>query len=203
MKIRQIIIIGVGLFLLVFSSKGQTKNTGIMVQVDHTVAEVQPTMWGVFFEDINLGADGGIYAELIKNRSFEFYKPMMGWKVLGKPLTEGDFLVVNRQMTDIANPRFLCVTLHNNKKGTIGLNNEGFRGMGIKKNVGYDFSIMYRQSSPAVKMYIELVNEKGDNIGSASVSTTNNGNEWKKVKTSFTATATLSTDKISTATATI
>ena len=190
MKIRQIIIIGVGLFLLVFSSKGQTKNTGIMVQVDHTIAEVQPTMWGVFFEDINLGADGGIYAELIKNRSFEFYKPMMGWKVLGKPLTEGDFLVVNRQKTDIANPRFLCVTLHNNKKGTIGLNNEGFRGMGIKKNVGYDFSIMYRQASPAVKMYIELVNEKGDNIGSASVSTTNNGNEWKKVKTSFTATAT-------------
>lgn len=36
---------------------------------------------GHFFEDINLGADGGIYAKLIKNRSFEFTKPLMGWKV--------------------------------------------------------------------------------------------------------------------------
>ena len=40
-----------------------------------------------------MGADGGIYAELIKSRSFEFTKPLMGWKVLGKPATEGDFLV--------------------------------------------------------------------------------------------------------------
>jgi len=147
-------------------------------------------MWGVFFEDINLGADGGIYAELIKNRSFEFYKPMMGWKILGKPLTEGDFLVVNRQKTDSANPRFLCVTLHNNKMGSIGLNNEGFRGMGIKKDVGYDFSLSYRQSAPDVKMHIELVNDKSEKIGATTITTVNNGNEWKKIRASFTATAT-------------
>ena len=142
MKIRQIISTVVAISVLGLSSTGQSTKSGIIVQVDRPVAEVQPTMWGVFFEDINLGADGGIYAELIKNRSFEFYKPMMGWKILGKPLTEGDFLVVNRQKTDSANPRFLCVTLHNNKMGSIGLNNEGFRGMGIKKDLGYDFSLI-------------------------------------------------------------
>ncbi|MDP4261331.1 MAG: alpha-L-arabinofuranosidase C-terminal domain-containing protein [Bacteroidota bacterium] len=163
----------------------------ILVNTDHPVAEVQPTMWGVFFEDINLGADGGIYAEMVKNRSFEFYKPMMGWKVLGKPLTEGDFLVLNRQQTNTANPRFLHITLHNNKKGTIGLNNEGFRGMGIKNNLGYDFSVMYRQSSPGVKMYIELVNEKGENVGSTSIATTGTGDEWKKISASFTSSATV------------
>src|SRR4026209_1735550 len=107
-------------------------------------AAIQPTMWGVFFEDINMGADGGIYAELVKNRSFEFFKPMMGWKILGKPLTEGDFLILNRQKMDTANPRFLHITLHNNTRGSIGLNNEGFRGMGIKNTLGYDFSLMYR-----------------------------------------------------------
>ena len=36
-------------------------------------------MWGIFFEDINFGADGGLYAELVKNRSFEFPDPLMGW----------------------------------------------------------------------------------------------------------------------------
>jgi alpha-L-arabinofuranosidase len=163
----------------------------ITVKANEIKTDIAPTMWGVFFEDINMGADGGIYAELIKNRSFEFYKPMMAWKVLGKPLTEGDFLVLNRQQTNTANPRFLRVTLHNNAKGTIGLNNEGFRGMGIKKDLGYDFSLMYRQSSSSLKMHVELVNEKGENIGGTSVSTTATGDHWKKISASFTATATV------------
>src|SRR5215510_9936460 len=119
MKLIQLIATGFALFVMVASLPAQTCSK-ITVKADQLIAEVQPTMWGVFFEDINLGADGGIYAELIKNRSFEFYKPMMGWKVLGKPLTEGDFLIVNRQKIDTANPRFLCVTLHNNTKGSIG-----------------------------------------------------------------------------------
>src|SRR5688572_20593758 len=55
-------------------------STKLTVQVDKPVAAIQPTMWGVFFEDINFGADGGLYAELIKNRSFEFSQPLMGWK---------------------------------------------------------------------------------------------------------------------------
>ena len=163
----------------------------LTVKVSEPGADIQPTMWGVFFEDINLGADGGIYAELVKNRSFEFNKPMMGWKVLGKPATEGDFLVLNRLKENTANPRFLRVTLHNNTKGSIGLNNEGFRGMGIKNGIRYDFSVMYSQkSSGNIKMHIELVNEKGDNIGGVSTSTGFTGAEWKKQSVSFTATAT-------------
>ncbi len=191
MKFHKYILAGIMSCLLMPSSKAQTNNV-INIKVDKPGAAIQPSMWGVFFEDINMGADGGIYAELIKNRSFEFYKPMMGWKVLGKPQTEGDFLVMNRQKVDTANPRFLHVTLHNNTKGSIGLNNEGFRGMGIKNNLGYDFSVTYRQSSPSIKMHIELVNEKGENIGSTSISTTSAGDEWKKIAASFTATATVS-----------
>ena len=47
-------------------------------------ATIEPTMWGLFFEDINYAADGGIYAELVKNRSFEFRPDhYMGWSVFG------------------------------------------------------------------------------------------------------------------------
>ncbi len=53
----------------------------IIVNADKPKAEIKSTMWGIFFEDINFGADGGIYAELVKNRSFEFYKPRTGWKI--------------------------------------------------------------------------------------------------------------------------
>lgn len=167
----------------------QTSNV-ITVKANQVKATVQPTMWGIFFEDINMGADGGIYAELIKNRSFEFYRPMMGWKVLGQPKTEGDFLVQNRNPANAANPRFLRVTLHNNAKGTIGLNNEGFRGMGIKKGLRYDFSVMYRQPGAGIKMHIELVNIDGKNIGGATLNTTTTGNSWKKQTLSFTSTET-------------
>jgi alpha-L-arabinofuranosidase len=167
------------------------QNSQIVVKAGEVKATVQPTMWGVFFEDINFGADGGIYAELIKNRSFEFFKPMMGWKILGQPETEGDFLVVNRKELNTANPRFLCVTLHRNPKGSIGLSNEGFRSMGIKKDMRYDFSMQYRRKTSPVKLHIELINAKGENIGGTTLSAAATaGEEWKKQTISFTATAT-------------
>ena len=58
----------------------QTRN--ITVQVDKPGAAIPKTLFGLFFEDINFGADGGLYPERIKNRSFEFPNPMMGWKLL-------------------------------------------------------------------------------------------------------------------------
>ena len=162
----------------------------VVVRPTEIKGTVEPTMWGVFFEDINMGADGGIYAELIKNRSFEFSRPMMGWTILGKPTTEGDFSVINRQQSNTANPRFLKVVLHNNTKGSIGLVNEGFKGMGIKNDMGYDFSMMYRSSSSNIKLHIELVNAKGENIGGVLVTTTESGENWKKLSASFRSKAT-------------
>lgn len=165
-------------------------NENIVVKVNQPIAKVQPTMWGIFFEDINLGADGGIYAELVKNRSFEFYTPLMGWSLKGKQNKEGDILVQNRQETNTANPRFIRVNSHNNAKGEQGITNEGFRGMGIKKGVGYDFSVMYRQQKPGVKINVELVDSNGQVLGSTSLTPANTGKEWKKQSVNFTATAT-------------
>ncbi len=62
-------LIAAFMLLMISFSNGQNKAV-FTVKTDKPVADVQPTMWGIFFEDINLGADGGIYAELIKNRSF-------------------------------------------------------------------------------------------------------------------------------------
>lgn len=163
----------------------------LSIKVNEPKAVIEPGMWGVFFEDINFGADGGIYAEMVKNRSFEFNKPLMGWKILGKPATEGDFLVLNRMQANTANPRYLRVTLHNNAKGSIGLNNEGFRSMGIKNGLRYDFSVLYRQTTTSNKMHIELVSDAGGVIGGATITTGFTGAEWKKESVSFTANATV------------
>src|SRR6202166_3069179 len=65
---------------------GQPSMPPVTVKVDaaHPGAEISPQMFGIFFEDINFGADGGLYPELVKNRSFEFSEPLAGWhEVLG------------------------------------------------------------------------------------------------------------------------
>lgn len=64
-----------GVLLNGFYTSAQKNN--LQVDVAKTVTKIQPTMYGVFFEDINFAADGGLYAEMIKNRSFEFETPMM------------------------------------------------------------------------------------------------------------------------------
>lgn len=158
----------------------------VVVKANQLVSEVQPTMWGVFFEDINMGADGGIYAELIKNRSFEFLKPLMGWQVQQDFFDEGALQVLNRLEKNTPNPRFLRVT----KKaagGNLAVTNEGFRGMGIKKGLRYDFSLQYRQPAAGLSLSLELLNNEDKTIGTATVQTPATGEGWQKAAISFTA----------------
>jgi alpha-L-arabinofuranosidase len=163
----------------------------LVVDVTKPIAEIQPTMWGIFFEDINFGADGGLYAELIKNRSFEFDAPLMGWKEQKSDKfsinkESGKALIINSGEGK-SNPRFARVTV-NADKG-YGLTNEGFRGMGIKKDMRYHFSLLAsQQQGSETKLHIELADEGGNVLGEANLAPA--GNEWKKYEVSFIATRT-------------
>ncbi|MFT4203733.1 MAG: alpha-L-arabinofuranosidase C-terminal domain-containing protein [Chitinophagaceae bacterium] len=164
-----------------------------IVNIDATqsVAKVASTMWGVFFEDINFGADGGLYAELIKNRSFEFTQPLMGWKKRGNANREGVFLIENREKENPDNPRFLRVRAGKTKEGELGLENEGFRGMGIKQDVGYDFSVWYRTKSTQRSLVIQLTDSAGNVIGTGSLPVSDADGQWHYAKTSFKANTTV------------
>lgn len=164
----------------------QTANP-IIVNIDYSGAVIQPTMWGIFFEDINFAADGGIYAELVKNRSFEFFKPLMGWKIL-KPDTTSGILIINQSSTNPANPRYARISIAEGEPA-FGLSNAGFRGMGIKKGMTYHFSVLVRQlEGSTLKMHIGLVNSKGEVIGTADLAP--EARQWKKYTVSFAATVT-------------
>jgi alpha-L-arabinofuranosidase len=165
-------------------------NNVITVNTKKVSGKISPTMWGVFFEDINMGADGGIYAELIKNRSFEFFKPLMGWTVNGTKVKEGDMLILNRAPSHTANPRFLRTTVSNAAQGDAGLLNEGFRGMGIKQGLRYDFSVLYRQQQPGIRLHIQLLNSSGQVIGDTLLTPSQQDTIWHKQAVSFHATAT-------------
>jgi alpha-L-arabinofuranosidase len=163
--------------------KAAAQSIKLSLQANKTVAEVQPTMWGIFFEDINFAADGGLYAELVKNRSFEFSNPLMGWKELKNENTSGKILIENLVYEHINNPRYAHITVDANS-GSYGLSNEGFRGMGVKEGEQYDFSILVRNSENSpVKIIIQLISADGKIIGESSVE--NFTKDWNKYSSSF------------------
>jgi len=172
------------LSFLVLTSLSSSAQKKLTVYANKPVAEISPTMWGIFFEDINFGADGGLYAELVKNRSFEFTTPLMGWKEI-KQQGNGRILIVNNGNENSANQRYVEVTVD---EGSYGISNEGFRGMGIQKNEQYNFSVLARKGDGDIKMHIELVNMAGKKIGEASLS--NLSSQWKTSSVSFTTTDT-------------
>src|SRR5690606_17570614 len=141
------LVMAIAIVCVYLSGKSMAQPSGtLIVKTNEPIAEIQPTMWGLFFEDINMGADGGIYAELVKNRSFEFDTPMMGWSVLKEKesQTNGKALIYNAELTNPANRRYIRITTSEDARN-FGISNEGFRGMGIKEGNQYDFSVVARQ----------------------------------------------------------
>src|ERR671921_1271561 len=121
------------------------QSRSITVQVDRPGAAVPGTLFGLFFEDINFGADGGLYPERVKNRSFEFPNPMMGWKQLDRGDTKGVLQIYDQgSVNDVPNSHYLRIKSSGAGKG-FGLTNEGFRGIGVKKGADYTFSIKARR----------------------------------------------------------
>ena len=100
-------------------------------------APIQPTMYGIFFEDINYAADGGLYAELIKNRSFEFPNALQGWKPFGNVELRNDGPFER-------NPHYVRLGNAGHGHKHTGLDNEGFFGIGIKEGEEYRFSVWAR-----------------------------------------------------------
>jgi len=189
MKKKVLQILALGLLAASGVTEAQHNNV-ITVNTKNLSGKISPTMWGVFFEDINMGADGGIYAELVKNRSFEFFRPLMGWTVNGTKVKEGDMLILHRSPSHTANPRFLRTTVSNATQGDAGLLNEGFRGMGIKQGLRYDFSVLYRQQQPGVRLHIQLLNSSGQVIGDTLLRPSQQDTTWHKQSVSFHASAT-------------
>lgn len=108
------------------------------IDVKKVGAPIQSTMYGIFFEDINFAADGGLYAELVKNRSFEFPQdPLQGWKAFGKVEVRDDGPFDR-------NPHYVRLIEPGHPHKWTGLDNEGFFGIGLKAGEQYRFSVWAR-----------------------------------------------------------
>ena len=138
-------------------------------------AKVQPTMYGIFFEDINYAADGGLYGELVKNRSFEFPDALMGWKAFGK------FEVKNDGPFERC-PHYVVLGYSGHNDAATGLQNEGYFGIGIDKGEDYRFSVWAKAVSGDATVEVSLVDENTmeEHQEFATAELKVSGNEWKK-----------------------
>jgi len=165
--------------LLLFNLAQAQPASVIKVVINQRGNTVPASMWGIFFEDINFAADGGIYAELVKNRSFNFSDPLMGWKWISKDAGKGDGRLYNSG--DVLRPNKRYVRIQStNDNGSYGLSNEGFRGIGVKKDAGYRLTVTARtgDQNVAANVTVQLV----DSIGKVLAENQLSGftKEWKK-----------------------
>ena len=169
------------LMLAAMTSLGASAQHQFAVQANKPGVEIQPTMYGIFFEDINFGADGGLYAEMVENRSFEFPQRLMGWN------TFGNVTVSDVKPAFDRNPHYVTLEASGAREKQTGLENRGFFGMGLKKDMKYDFTVYARLhllNGKQTKIRVELVNSNNNVIAKQSITITNN--KWQKYTTTLT-----------------
>lgn len=173
MKIKKYLSIFLG---MIFTGSLFAQTNEMVVQINKIGAKIQPTMYGLFFEDINYAADGGLYAELIKNRSFEFPQQLMGWTTFG-----------NLELKDDGpferNPHYVRLKNSGHAHKHTGLQNEGFFGIGVKEGEEYRFSVWARAiDDKEAKIRVELVDmaSNGESQAFATGNLTIDSKEWKK-----------------------
>ena len=115
-------------------------------------AKIQDTMYGLFFEDINYAADGGLYGELVKNRSFEFPQSFMGWQVFGdvKLKDDGPFERC---------PHYVVLSAPNHAERLTGIQNEGYFGIGVVKGEEYRFSVWAKAPKGKATIRVQLIDQ--------------------------------------------
>jgi alpha-L-arabinofuranosidase len=168
----------------------------VNIHVDKPTVELSPVLYGLFFEDINYSGDGGLYAELVQNRSFEYYPvsgwaensqqlhPLYAWQKVERDGGAVDLKVVNESPLNENNTKYLKMTIA--KEGVTGIRNTGFNGIVLKKGGKYDFSVYAKLNKDAQSpLEVALESNEGKTLASASIPALSD--EWKKYEVTMTA----------------
>ncbi|MFF7072297.1 alpha-L-arabinofuranosidase C-terminal domain-containing protein [Streptomyces pseudovenezuelae] len=154
---------------------------------------IDDTMYGVFFEDINRAADGGLYAELVQNRSFEYstadnssYTPLTSWTVDGTAqVVNDDGRLAERNRAYLSLAAGSSVT------------NAGYNtGIHVDAGKKYDFSVWARAAAGST-LSVSLQDADGTLATAREVAVTKSG--WARYQVTFTATRTSSAGRLTVA----
>ena len=157
------------------------------VAVGQPGAPIPSTLYGIFFEDINFGADGGLYPERVKNRSFEFPESLMGWQKAVP--AGGTFEVRTDDPVGPRNPHYLRITSDDGAH-PFGVRNDGFRGIGVEQGGHYTISVVARQRTGAAATLRFDLQDTSGTTSSASAKIALTGSTWASYSAPFVATRT-------------
>ena len=164
--------------------------------------KISPNLFGLFFEDINYSADGGLYAEMVQNRSFEYnpterkeWNPYSYWEYLTTGYSYGRISIETSAPIHANNPHYVVLDIehigHEAKftgESGVGLKNSGFDGMVIRSGEKYTFSLLARQLSDApISLSISLQNNQGLVLAENAI--TVSSKNWQRYSAVLTATA--------------
>ena len=138
--------------------------------------KISPDLFGLFFEDINYSADGGLYAELVQNRSFEYdpseqknWNPFSFWEYISPGFSYGRISVETSSPVHPNNPHYIVLDVEHvgnepefTGESGVGIRNSGYNGIVIRKGEKYKFSMFARQlSGSPVSVRVSLQDSKG------------------------------------------
>jgi alpha-L-arabinofuranosidase len=147
--------------------------------------KVAPTLWGIFFEDINLSADGGIYPEFIRNRSFEDSEKPDPWKLVSREDPRSEITVDTSRPLNPFNRRSLRLRLN----GPTFLGNEGYWGMNVIQGETYRVTLAARAAADFKgPLTVLLETQSGHDLARGQI--TGLTDQWKHFTADLTATGT-------------
>jgi alpha-L-arabinofuranosidase len=179
----------------------ESATASITVHLDRPAKAISPDLFGIFFEDLNYAADGGLYAELIQNRSFEYspteqptWSALTSWEVVTRGEgARGTVVIQDAAPIHPNNPHYALLRITNAGTGDpgsrgVGLLNAGFDGIPIAAGEEYHFSVFARQASGApVPMEVRLESADGTVLASAALPALSTS--WTRVEASLKANA--------------
>ena len=166
-------------------------NAQVSIQVDasNPGVKVSPNLYGIFFEDINHAADGGLYAELISNRSFEDDdKNIPTWKTSAQEGAKIQTQLINKGLLNKAQGKALQLTIAAKPAATASLINEGFWGINAVQGRTYKLSF-WAKGSYKGGLKARLTNAKGDKVYAETALNAKVGKKWTKYTAELTANA--------------
>jgi alpha-L-arabinofuranosidase len=167
----------------------------VTVDVNSPGLAVPPTLHGLFFEDINYGADGGLYAELVQNRSFEGREPLYAWSVVTNPGAKGRLMVESESPLNANNLHFLRIHVVNPGNAGYGAANAGFDGIVLRAGENYLFSVYARRrAGDSAALRVALEDTGGRTLAATNI--TDIGGAWQKFEAALTSTASVTNARL-------
>ena len=169
-----------------YAQQPGAKEAKVTVEVDRPGHKISPVLFGIFFEDINLSADGGLYPELVRNRSFEDADTLENWTFVSADARS----TASISTADVQagppipplnpfNRKSLCIKAN----GSFNLKNSGFWGMNIVKGKSYSFRLAVRSvDGSTAPLNIRLVSAEGKDLASGQVNSSDGSWQYRTAK---------------------